>query len=171
MEYILCTEDNLDELEEFYNKEVLYLDETINYPKWVYNNYPSRSTIKAVIEKKEQYAYLENGKIVGAFVFNEEPGGKYENAKVSFNRGEYLIIHTLAIDHGHYKKGIASKIVKYCIEKAKKEGYKAICADIVPTNIPSRKLFEKSGFVYLGDFDLERNIEDIPVFSMYELKL
>ena len=70
-----------------------------------------------------------------------------------------------------FRQGIGSKMIKFCIEKAKKEGYKALYADIVPTNIPSRNLFKKCGFSYLGDFDLERDLKDIPLFSLYELKL
>ena len=171
MEIILCEEKNLKELTDFYNKIILYLDKTINYPIWVYGVYPSESTIKAAIEKKQQYAFVDNGKITGAFVLNDEPGGKYENAKIEFNRGEYLIIHTLATDYEVYRKGIGSRMVQFCIEKAKKEGYKAIYSDIVPTNIPSRNLFKKCGFSYLGDFDLERGIKEIPLFSFYELKL
>ena len=171
MEIILCNENNLEELIDFYNKQILYLDKTINYPKWVYGYYPSKYTIKPAIDKKYQYACIENGKIIGAFVLNEEPAGKYENAKIQFKRGEYLVIHSLATSHELYKKGIATKIVQYCIEKAKKEGYKAFYADIVPTNTPSRNLFTKLGFVYLGDFDFERSLRDIPLFSLYELKL
>ena len=171
MEIILCTENNLEELTDFYNKIILYLDKTINYPKWVYEEYPSKFTIKQSINKKEQYAYLENGKIIGAFVLNDDPRGKYEKANIKFKRGEFLIIHTLATDYEYYRKGIATKIIQFCIEKAKKEGFKALYADIVPTNIPSRNLFQKSGFSYLGDFDFERNITEIPLFSLYELKL
>ena len=171
MEIILCTENNLEELTEFYNSIIIYLDKTINYPKWVYGDYPSKSTIQADINKKYQYAYIENGKIIGAFVLNEDPKGKYENGNIEFKRGEYLVIHTLATDYRQYRKGIATKIIQYCIEKAKKEGYKAIYADIEPTNIPSRNLFKKLGFSHLGDFDLERKFTDIPLFSIYELKL
>ena len=62
-------------------------------------------------------------------------------------------------------------MVKYCIEKAKNEGYKAMYVDIVPTNIPSKNLFIKNGFKYLGDFNLERRFKNIPLFSILELKL
>lgn len=34
---------------------------------------------------------------------------------------------------------------------------------------PARKLYEKNGFTYAGDVDLERGIEDIPVFSLFKL--
>ena len=171
MEIVLCNESHLKELTEFYNKIVLYLDKTTNYPLWIYGSYPSESTINAAIGKKHQYAFIQNNKIIGAFVFNDDPSGKYENAKIEFKRGEFLVIHTLATDYEIYRQGIASKMVKFCIEKAKKEGYKALYADIVPSNIPSRNLFKKNGFSYLGDFDLERDLKDIPLFSLYELKL
>ena len=171
MEIILCNESHLKELTEFYNKIVIYLDKTINYPIWIYGVYPSESTINEAIGKKHQYAFIQNNKIIGAFVFNDDPHGKYENAKIEFKRGEFLIIHTLATDYEIYRQGIGSKMVKFCIEKAKKEGYKALYADIVPTNIPSRNLFKKCGFSYLGDFDFERDLKDIPLFSLYELKL
>ena len=168
MEIILCTEKNLKELTEFYNKVVIYLEKTINYPYWVYGVYPCELTIKADIDKKCQYACIKDGKIVGGIVLNEDPGGKIENAKISFKRGEFLVIHTLASDYKNFREGIASKMIKYCIEKAKKEGYKAIYADVVPTNTPSQNLFKKCGFLYLGDYDLERTFnKNIPLFSIY----
>ena len=46
---------------------------------------------------------------------------------------------------------------------------KEIRIDIIPTNDPARRLFEKNGFTYVGDTDLELSIGDIPEFSMYEL--
>ena len=170
MEIILCKEDNLKELTDFYNKMIIYLDKTINYPLWVYGHYPCESTIKASIDKNHQYAFIKDGKILGAFVLNDEPGGNYGNAKIEFKKGEYLIIHSLATDYEHYGKGYATKMIQFCIDKTKKEGYKAIYTDIVPTNTPSRKLFEKNGFTYLGDFDLERPFANIPLCSLYELK-
>ena len=63
-------------------------------------------------------------------------------------------------------------MIKFCEEKAKKDGYKAIYSDVVPTNIPSQNLFKKYGFTYLGDFDLERTFDKtIPLFSIFELEL
>ena len=82
-----------------------------------------------------------------------------------------MVIHTLATDYDLYRKGIATKMIKYCIEKAKNEGYKAVYCDIVPTNTPSKSLFTKNGFKYLGDFNLDRSFKNIPLFSILELKL
>ena len=171
MEIIQCEMNHLQELTNFYNKIVEYLDKTINYPKWIYGVYPSETTIEEAIEKKYQYSYIENNRIIGAFVLNEDPGGNYENANIEFKRGEYLVIHTLATDIDLLKKGIASKMIQFCIKKAKNEGYKAVYVDVVPTNTPARNLFAKNGFKYLGDFNLDRSFKDIPLFSIMELKL
>ncbi len=62
-----------------------------------------------------------------------------------------------------------SEIIRFCIDLAKSEGYKAIRVDIVPDNYPAKMLFEKNGFDYAGDVDLELNIGNIPAFSLYEL--
>lgn len=55
-----------------------------------------------------------------------------------------------------------------CIIYAKERGFQAIRLDVVPDNVPAKKLYEKCGFVYVGDVDLEHGIEAIPEFSMYE---
>jgi len=175
MSFVLCDESYLNDLTKLFNKEVRYLEETINYPRWKYDAYPSRRTIAAAIKKKEQYAYIENGKIVGAFVLNDDPGGKYENAHVACKLKEYLVIHTLVTSHECYKRGIASKIVNYCIKRAKEGGYKGVYCDIIPTNTASINLFTKLGFKNLGTFDLERDYlkemysGDVPPFVIFEL--
>ena len=58
MEIILCKENNLKDLTDFYNKMIIYLDKTINYPLWVSGHYPSELTIKAAINKQHQYSYI-----------------------------------------------------------------------------------------------------------------
>ena len=60
-------------------------------------------------------------------------------------------------------------MVQFCIDKARNGGYKAVRLDIVPENIPARKLYEKSGFKFAGEKDLDRGFEDIPTFQLFEL--
>ena len=59
-------------------------------------------------------------------------------------------------------------MVRFCVDKAKSNGFQALRVDIVPENLPAKKLYEKNGFTWAGDADLERGIENIPVFSLYE---
>lgn len=167
----ICNENDIVEVGKFYDKVVLHLCQTINYPKWEYKVYPSEVSVREKVSLKQQFVCMDEESIVGAFVLNDDPQGKYENANwtAEFAEGEYMVCHTLAADPVLQGKGIGKQMVWFCIQYAKEKGYKAIRLDVVPDNIPARRLYEKCGFQYVGDVDLERKIEEIPMFSMYEL--
>ena len=171
MQIKLCTEADIAIVGEFYDKAVKYLCENINYPKWSYKEYPSAGSVRVKTAVGHQFMCLEDSKVIGAFVLNDDPQGRYENAQWSnpLALGEYMVCHTLATDPEFQGKGIGRQMVEFCVEYAKEHGYKAIRLDVVPDNSPARKLYEKCGFQYAGDVDLERDIEEIPLFSMYEL--
>ena len=168
---IRCGMDTLDELDAFYDRVNEYLENTINYPLWKRGEYPGRNSIKEAIENGHQYMYTIDGKTVGAFVLNEEPGGDYDAGEwsIHLNKGEYLIIHTLAVAPDLNGKGIGGYMVRYCLKKAKENGYKAVRLDAVPSNTPARKLYEKEGFSFAGEKDLKRGYDDIPTFVLYEM--
>ena len=168
-----CEEQDIEAVGQFYDKVVLYLDAHINYPKWRYKDYPSVNSVRGMTHEGSQYLVESSGTVIGAFVFNEDPQGDYSKGswKVDLPSGSYMVIHGLAVDPSHQGKGIAGKILKYCIGKASDEGYKAIRLDLVPGNIPAMALYEKHGFTYAGTEDLGRGIGGIPAFSLYELNL
>lgn len=171
MEIRICCENDIAEVGRFYDKAVLHLCQTTNYPKWQYKVYPSEMSVREKTSVNQQFVCLDGEEIVGAFVLNNDPQGKYENAEwtTKLLRGEYMVCHTLATNPDVQGKGIGMQMVEFCIRYAKENGYKAIRLDVVPENIPARRLYEECGFHYIGDVDLEREIEKIPIFSMYEL--
>ena len=166
-----CAETEIVAVGEFYDRIVQWLDNHINYPKWMYRIYPSESWAREMTEAGEQYVCVDNGKMVGVFVLNTDPQGAYRKGEwaVDLPDGSYMVLHALAIDPELQSQGLGSQIIRFCVEKAKAEGFKTIRVDIVPGNDPARRLYEKNGFQYAGDVDLERGIEHIPVFSLYEL--
>lgn len=166
-----CSEDDIEAAGRFYDRTVKYLCEHTNYPKWTYKEYPSESYVREMVEAKCQFICVDGEEIVGAFVLNDDPQGAYENARWSrkLSGGEYMVCHALASEATLQGQGIGTQMVAYCIDCAKKNGYQAIRLDVVPDNIPAKKLYEKCGFQYVGDVDLERNIDEIPMFSMYEM--
>ncbi len=166
-----CSETDIVSVGAFYDKVVLWLDKHINYPKWVYGVYPSEGSVREATRLGEQYICLDSDQIVGAFVLNADPKGNYQKRswKQTLPDGEYMVLHTLAIDPERQGQGLGSEIIQYCVERAQEESFKALRVDIVPDNHPARKLYEKNSFTYAGDVDLERGIEDIPVFSLFEL--
>ncbi len=172
MEIRVCTEGDIVTVGAFYDGVVKHLCENVNYPKWTYKEYPSEGSVRRMTEAGCQFVCMDGEQIVGAFVLNEDPQGSYENAAWSkpLARGEYMVCHALASAPEVQGKGIGRQMIEYCIEYARCRGFRAIRLDVVPDNIPAKRLYEKCGFQYVGDADLERGIEEIPLFSMYEYR-
>lgn len=169
-----CDLSHLNILTDFYTNVVNYLVKTINYPRWTPGVYPCEKSIEDAIEKGFQYAaFDEDGEVLGAFVFNNDPAGNYDvgDWKKPLKSGQYMVIHTLATRIGSYGKGVATKMVEFCIQETKNKGYKSIRLDVVPDNYPAIKLYEKCGFVFAGEKDLQRGFEHIPTFCLYGLDL
>ena len=157
----------------FYDGVVKYLSEHVNYPRWMYKRYPSEQFVREMTEAGCLFVCRIDGQIAAAFALNADPQNEYKkvNFSKSLSQGEYLVIHALAVATELQGRGIGKQIVRFCIDYARARGYKAIRLDVVPDNYPAKKLYEQCGFVYLGDVDLERGYEHIPLFSMYELNL
>lgn len=168
-----CQKEEVMAVGAFYDRVVQYLCEHINYPKWSYREYPSIGFVEEMTEAGSQLLCMEQEQILGAFVLNDDPQGAYENVQWSreLQRGSYLVCHALAVDPSLQGKGIGRQIVAFCMDYAREHQYQAVRLDVVPDNIPAKKLYEKCGFTYVGDVDLEREIPEIPFFSMYERNL
>ena len=171
MKIYKCTMAELDKTAQFYDHVVEYLDEHINYPKWIRGEYPAYDSTKTAIAQDSQYVCEDSGKIVGAFILNDNPQGNYSVGEWSLDlhEGEYLVIHTLAVNPESYGQGIAKKMVEYCINEAKERGYASLRLDVVPTNYPASKLYESMGFKFAGECDLGRFADLIPTFLLYEM--
>lgn len=165
-----CTPEYSEQITGFYERVVKHLEATVNYPRWS-DTHPCRAEIEEMIGKGEQYLCMEDGKIQGAVVLNTDPEGNYAAGEWSktLQEGEYLVVHTFAVDPAIRQKGIGSRMLDLCIAFARKEGYRAVRLDVVPGNIPAINLYKQKGFSYAGTKDLERNFEDIPEFELYEL--
>lgn len=173
MEIRKCREADVAATGAFYDDVVFWLDQHINYPKWMYKIYPSESWAREMTEAGEQYICMDGQKIIGAFVLNTDPQGNYRKGHWSRDLpdGAYMVLHALAISPELQGRGLGAEVVRFCTEKAKADSYKAIRLDIVPGNLPAKKLYEKTGFRYVVDADLERGIAHIPTFSLFELNL
>ena len=168
-----CSKNETELTTKFYTDVVKkIIAENTNYPKWRCD-YPDHQSVISAYENESQYICLIGGIIAGAFVLNEDPAGAYEKGewKEPLKRGEYLVIHTLAVDSRFRNMGIASKITEFCLDTAKNNGYRSVRVDVVPENYPAEKLYTKLGFTFAGEKDLERGLEDIPKFRLFEYNL
>ncbi len=170
MEIIHCTMEQLDAAAAFYDEVTAYLAAHINFPKWTPGAYPGKESTRLAIESGSQYLCMEHGTVVGGFILNDDPQGAYEvgDWKLPLQNGEFLVIHTLAVSPAAYGQGIGKCMVEFCIRQAQERGYRSIRLDVVPGNYPAQNLYEELGFTFAGEYDLLRNIPEIPSFRLYE---
>ena len=170
MDFIKCNKKHFEAVVQMYAKVLKKLEETINYPKWS-EEHPSKEYIFESISRGELFACVENESILGAAVLSENPEGCYELGewKRELSRGEYLVVHTLAVNPENARKGVGSFMVDGCISFAKDNGYKAVRLDVLKENIPALSLYKNKGFTFAGRSDLKRNIDFIEDFDLYEL--
>lgn len=169
----VCCESDIEAAARFYDAVVAWLDSTHNYPRWVAGVYPSEASVRSMVKSSSLYLVEEGSSILGAFALNAEPQGAYQKGQWSrdLEVGTYAVIHALAIAPEAHRTGLASEVIRFCIDRASAEGKRAVRVDVVPTNTPARRLFESCRFTYVGDVDLELGIGDVPIFSLYELNI
>lgn len=172
MELIKCDKSYLESVTALYHRVIRHLEAHINYPKWS-SAHPSDRGIADAVGAGVQYACVENGKVIGAVILNEDPEGDYSAGAWSqaLRDGEFLVIHALAVDPSCARGGVGSFMVTQCVALAVQGGYRAVRLDVVPGNVPAERLYAKHGFVYVGAHDTKRHIEGIPVFDLFERNL
>ena len=174
----LAKDEEVKDIGKFYDRVVKQLDaDGKNFPLWDLGEYPSYSTALSAQEDGSLYVCVDEWKhgekIVAAFVFDEKAHGKYEKGSWSLElkEGEFALIHALAVAPEAHGRKLGRKIVDFCIATAKEKGYKSIRLDVVPTNLPAKKLYESSGFQKIGDYDLELGDERLNPLTLYEYNL
>ena len=170
LEIIKCTNEHLKDVGKLYDNVTAYLEAHVNYPQWTHGEYPSLASATIALNDGSLYCAKLDGKIVCAFVLNNDPQGDYTVGDWSayIPEGEYMVIHSLAVLDQCKGKGIGQQVVKFCINTAREQGYKGVRVDVVPGNFPARKLYEKMGFTFAGEYDLKRGIPYIPRFQLLE---
>ena len=135
--------------------------------------HPGRDYVKEAIGKGEQFACVCGGAVLGAVVLNEDPEGDYARGNWSraLDSGEFLAVHLLAVDPAHKHEGIGGFLTDCAVAYAKENGYRAVRLDIVPENLPAKRLYTSRGFTSAGRMDLRPELEEIPLFELYELNI
>ena len=170
MRFIRCDMSHFEAVASMYERCVKKLEETINFPKWS-KDHPSLEYIREAIGRGGQFAAVEGGKVLGAVVLSEDPEGNYGlgDWKNDLAEGEFLVIHTLAVDPAFERRGVGGFLVDGSVAFAKENGYKAVRLDIVPENVPAKNLYLSKGFSSAGKRSGVREIEYIPLFELFEL--
>lgn len=142
---------------------------------WIPGVYPDIAVALAAVSKQELFICIdEQDIVVGSMILNHNADEAYQ--ELVWLKSEYnslhLIVHTLISHPERLKQGIASQMIAFVKQYAAENDVFSIRLDTLVGNIPARKLYEKSGFAYIGRHDLpsfdNKGVDDC-VF--YEFKL
>ena len=131
--------------------------------------YPSPEVWQRDIEKGVTYVAVEDGKVLGGFMFSVEPDPSY--AKIDgawLTDGPYASFHRVCVADAAKGKGVAGALFAFGFARAGELGLPAVRIDTHGGNGPMKRALEKAGFVPCGEIILVGGCEDGDPRDAYE---
>ena len=169
MEKRIADIKDLNKIYKFYD-DVIKQQEFDEYsPEWTKDVYPSIDDLKTHLENNDFYIALIDDEIVscGALTFKEDEMYKNAGWSKNFNDDEICVLHLFATHPKYRLKGYSKEMLEYLINIAGKHS-KAIHIDVVKGNISAKKLYEKVGFKYCGQFKVWYEDTGDMIADLYE---
>ena len=124
--------------------------------------YPNEAVWASDIEKGISWVAVENGEVLGAFMFQTAPESSY--AKIDgawLTEGTaYASLHRVCVAEAHKGKGVVGQMFRHAFDLAKKAGLPSVRIDTHPGNRPMQRALEKAGFTLCGTIYLIGGSED-----------
>ncbi len=137
IEYRQADINDFNEIVKLYAKVI-----KTTYTTWD-KDYPSKAMVKDDITKERLVALTIDSKIVGVAAIDDN---KFEEEGIKV--GGFARI---CISPDFQKQGLGTKFVKHILEMLKARGCKKIKLRVSMKNIAAIKMYEKCGFVNVGD--------------------
>ena len=148
----LATISDFDSIVAFYDDVIERTPSIGKHARWHKGKHPTAEGIRAYIEEGSMYLYKEQDIIVAAMALTMYQGEDYHAIEwlKQVQDDEVAVIHILAVSPDRQGTGIGSGMIRQAIELAKARGMKAIRLDVLATNTPAQKIYERLGFEYRG---------------------
>lgn len=124
--------------------------------------YPSEEVWVSDIEKGITWVAVENGEVLGAFMFQTVPErsyGKIDGAWLTDGEA-YASLHRVCVAEGSKGKGVVGELFRHGFELAKQAGLPSMRIDTHAGNLPMQRALEKAGFTPCGTIYLIGGSED-----------
>ena len=150
--------DDLNKLMDIYDLARVRMVNEGNLTQWD-NREVFKTEIIDYINKKILYKVIENDEIVGYFAYIYDIEHAYDVIDGKWlNQDKYITIHKIASKYNN--KGIGGFIIKYVIERCKKEGIYNIKIDTHKNNLSMNKFLTNKGFINCGVISLTLDFND-----------
>ncbi len=106
-------------------------------PLWQIGLYHCIEDIKNHIKNKDMYISIIDSRIAGALA--------------TVNHGDYSSLHLFAVHSDFRNQNLGGMMMNKLFEIAKERSNSKIILDVVKGNLPAEKLYQKTGFKYIGE--------------------
>lgn len=132
--------------------------------------YPNREGWISDIEKGDARVAVEQGCVVGAFIFQREAEPSYEHidGKWLTDGSSYAAIHRVCVADECKGKGLAGSMFHHCFHLAAQIPVRSVRIDTHPGNIPMQRALEKAGFQLCGQIRLAGGVDAGALRLAYE---
>jgi RimJ/RimL family protein N-acetyltransferase len=155
MEIRGSTINDIDEISKIFEDARSFMKDSGNPNQWK-DSYPEIALIRSDIENKISFVCVDEGKIVGVFVYFEGTEPDYADIYSGkwLNDEPYGVVHRIASAAG--KRGVASFCLNWSFGQCRN-----LRIDTHRDNIPMNNLLNKNGFVRCGIIYIENGDERI----------
>ena len=148
----LSTTSDIQSIIQIINDAKVYL-KSQKIDQWQ-NGYPNQTQIERDIANNESYVLInDTNQVIATSMFSIRPEPTYKviDGEWKIKESEkYGVIHRLAIDKNHRKKGIASHILNEFHQLLDRQQIRSLKIDTHEDNHEMQYLVKKLGYVYCG---------------------
>ena len=120
--------------------------------RWVYSKHPTDEGLKSYIENGEMYMLMDQDTVAGMVAIVMRQGLDYEVVPwpEKLENDQVATLHLLAVCPEYQGRALGLTILELAGELAKQQGKKAMRLDVLESNLPAQRMYEKAGYVYRG---------------------
>lgn len=148
-----ATAADIDAIEAIYERIHTAQEQGKTVIGWQRGIYPTRTTAETALDRQDLFVLTdEEGKIVGAAVFNQRQDDFYFGAPWQYPAPpeQVMVMHTLAIDPAVGGQGHGSTFARFYEEYARSHGCHYLHIDTNERNENARRFYRNRGYREIG---------------------
>lgn len=169
----LVLADDLATVRENYIEVIEHTKDMNIHARWIYGLHPTDSMIQSYIDRQEMYLFMDGKNIAGMIAVTMYQGEDYHEVLWSqdLKDDEVACLHILAVPPAYQGKGVSKKMMAEIISFINENGKKALRLDVLASNTPARRMYERLRFEYRGKQNLYAENTGWTDFLFYEFSV
>ena len=144
---------DLEIVKEHYINVIENTPEIDKTARWVYGKHPTDEGLRSYVENGEMYLLMDDqDTVAGMVAIVMHQGLDYEDIPWAekLENDQVATFHLLAVCPEYQGRALGNTILELAGELAKQQGKRAMRLDVLESNLPAQRMYEKAGYVYRG---------------------